>query len=147
MFFSFRLGAFDISFPHFVFPIWDVPYSCSSAQPVESFTHLNSIDIVAIQGKMRIVTAVKGCHQGALDVAVAQAERVSEFVSGDLKEVGAAVALDGPPFGVVEVGIAAVHGEVSVRQGATWSVERITVSVFAYLKSDFDVHLKRSLQF
>lgn len=95
---------------------------------------------------MRIITAVEGRHQGTLDIAVTQAERMSEFMSGDLEEVGAAVAFDGPSLGVVKVSIAAVHGEVSVRQSATWSIERITVTVLAYLESDFDVYLKQRPQ-
>lgn len=92
---------------------------------------------------MRIVTAVEGRHERTLDVAVTQAEGVTELVCRDLEEIGAAIAADGPPFGVVEVSVAAVHGEVRVRQSAAGAVEGIAVAVLAHLESDVDVNLKR----
>lgn len=95
---------------------------------------------------MRIVAAIEGSHQGALDVAVAETERVAEFVRRYLEEIGAAVASDGPSFRVVEVGIAAVNRKVRVRQGATGPVERIAVAVLAHLESDLDMNLLREEQ-
>lgn len=64
-----------------------------------------------------------------------------ELVSRDLKEIGTAIASDGPSFGVIEMSITTVHGKVRVCQGAARSIERITVAVLAYFKSDFDVNL------
>lgn len=95
---------------------------------------------------MRIVTAVEGCHQSALDVAVAQTERVPKFVSRDLEEISTAIASDGPSFRIVKVSIATVYGKIRVRQGTTRSIERITVPVLAYLESDLDVNLNKSSQ-
>ena len=58
-----------------------------------------------------------------------------------LEEVGAAEGVDGPLFGVVEVGVAAVDGEVGVGQRAAAAVERVAVAVLAALEADLDVHL------
>lgn len=52
------------------------------------------------------------------------------------------VRIDGPDFVVVEMGITSVDGEVCVSEGASSTVERIPVSVFAPLESDFYVDLK-----
>lgn len=109
--------------------------------------YLNRADIILIESKVWIVAAVKGCHQGTLDIAVAQAERVPEFMGRDLKEIGTAIVSDGPSFGVVEVSITTVYGKVCVRQCATRSIERITVTVLAYLESDFDVNLNEFIIF
>lgn len=92
---------------------------------------------------MWIVTAIKRCHQSALDIAVAQTERVPKFMSRDLEEIGTAIASNGPTFRIVKVSIATVYGKICVRQGTTRSIKRITVAVLAYLESDFDVNLKK----
>lgn len=65
-------------------------------------------------------------------------------MSRDLKEIGTAVASDGPSFRVVEVSITTVYGKVCMCQGATRSIERITIAVLAYFESDLDVNLNES---
>lgn len=92
---------------------------------------------------MGIITAVEGCHQSALDVAMTQSERMPKFVSRDLEEISTAIASDGPPFRIVEVSIATVYRKICVRQGTTRSIERITISVLAYFESDLDVNLNK----
>lgn len=77
---------------------------------------------------------------------MAEAERVAEFVSRDLEEIGASAAADGPLFGVVKVSIAAVHREVSVSQGVSRSVEGIAVAVLVLLETDLNVHRVRALR-
>lgn len=72
---------------------------------------------------------------------MAQAKGMAKLVRGYLKEIRPTETVDAPLFRVVEVGIAAVHGEVSVCQSATRPVERISVAVFALLKSDLNVDL------
>lgn len=107
------------------------------------FVYLYSGNVILIQGEIRIVTAVEGCHQGALDVAVAETERMAELVRRDLEEIRASVATHCPSLGIVEVRVAAVHREVSVRQGTARSVERIAIAVLAHLEPDLDVNLKK----
>lgn len=96
-----------------------------------------------IQSEVRIVAAIEGRHQGALHVAMAKAERMAELVRCDLEEIRAAVAANGPSLGIVEMRIAAVHGEISVRQGTARSIERIAITVLANLESDLDVNLRQ----
>jgi len=68
-------------------------------------------------------------------------------MSRNLKEIGTAIASDGPSFRVVKVSITAVYGKVCVCQGATRSIERITVAVLTYFESDLDVNLNELLFF
>ena len=73
---------------------------------------------------------------------MAETKRMTKLVRGYLKEIRPTEAVDAPLFCVVKVGIAAVHGEVSVCQSAARSVERIPVAVFTFLESDLNVNLK-----
>lgn len=72
---------------------------------------------------------------------MAQTEGMAKLVCSDLEEIGTAGAVDGPLFVIVEMGIATVNGEVSVSQGASRSIEGITVTVFSFLELDLDVNL------
>ena len=72
---------------------------------------------------------------------MAQTERMAKLVSSYLKQIRSTETVDGPLFCVVEVSITTVYGEVSVSQSATRSIERISVPVFAFLESNFDMDL------
>jgi len=54
------------------------------------------------------------------------------------------VASDGPVLCVIEMCISAVHREIRMRQGASRSIERVTISVFSPFETNFDVNLSLS---
>jgi len=109
-----------------------------------SLSYLYGINIILIQSKIWIITAIERRHQSALDVAVAKTERVAELVRCNLEEIRATITAHSPSFGIVKVRIATVDGKVSMCQGTARSIKRIAVTVLTHFEPDLNVNLKES---
>jgi len=78
---------------------------------------------------------------------VFEAKTVTNFVDGDLEEIGASVGSVSPELVVVEMGVASVSRVESVSENAARSIEGVVVTMSPFGELHFDVATARRAHF